>query len=458
HEAARDLPRALEILQEATAEAPADPAARQRLVDLFLRAGDWAAAVAALRDWEAVLSDQAARAALWIRIGDLQRDHGRDRRAAEDAYARAARLHPLGEGVFRVAALHRAAADLPALRAVLTGASAEMRRRLDEDPLDVPCLQRLRDLCRLKARGHEGDPLAGMAVDVLGQLLGLLGEAVEPLPGTRPTFAAAVGADFWRRLQAREVEAAVGTAGTVWDTIARAASELLPPAPPHPPPRDKVSAGAEPRLAWIEEAARALGLGGLKLGLAKRPDPNDDSVVIGEGGEPSLVVGRGALLGGAAVRFRVGRALWLLHAKGAALDRLSESELEGLFAAAASAVRAPDRAAAGTPDEIVQRARQLVRTMSRKEMKALEGQASRLDWDQLGAAAFRAGVLRTADRMGLLFAGDLPVALQIVCGKGASQPIGREVITAEPRALDLVRFALGEDFLALRAEVGAGGI
>ena len=455
YEAARDLPRALEILQEATAEAPADPAARQRLVELFLRAGDWAAAVAALRDWEAVLPDQAARAALWIRIGDLQRDHGRDRRGAEDAYARAARLHPLGEGVFRLAAVHRAAADLPALRGVLTAASAEMRRWLDEDPLNVACLQRLRDLCRLKARGHEGDPLAGMAVGVLGQLLGLLGEPVEPLPGTRPTFATPVAADFWRRLQAKEVE---GPAGTVWETIARAAGELLPPAPPHPPPRDKVSAGSEPRLAWIEEAARALGVGGIKLGLAKRPDPNDDSVVIWEGGEASLVVGRGALVGGAAVRFRVGRALWLLHARGAALDRLSEPELEGLFAAAAAAVRGADRPTPGTPDEVAQRARQLVRTMSRKDLKVLEGQASRIAWDQLGAAAFRAGVLRTADRMGLLFAGDLPVALQIVCGKSASQPIGREVIAAEPRALELVRFALGEDYLALRAEAGAGGI
>jgi len=290
---------------------------------------------------------------------------------------------------------------------------------------------------------------------VLGQLLGVLGEPVEPLPGTRPTFAAPVGADFWRRLQAKEVE---GPAGAVWETIARAAGELLPPAPPHPPPRDKVSAGSEPRLAWIEEAARALGVGALKVGLAKRPDPNDDSVVIVEGGEPSLVVGRGALLGGAAVRFRVGRALWLLHARGAVLDRLSESELDGLFAAAAAAVRATERAGAGASDEIVQRARQLVRTMSRKDFKALEGQASRIGWDQLGGASFRAGVLRTADRMGLLFAGDLPVALQIVCGKSASQPVGREVIAAEPRALELVRFALGEDFLSLRAEAGAGGI
>ena len=109
-------------------------------------------------------------------------------------------------------------------------------------------------------------------------------------------------------------------------------------------------------------------------------------------------------------------------------------------------------------DEIAQRARQLVRTMSRKDFKALEAQASRPGWDLLDAAAFLAGVLRTADRMGLLFAGDLPVALQIICGKSASQPVGRDVIAAEPRAIELVRFALGEDYLALRAGAGVGGI
>jgi len=360
--------------------------------------------------------------------------------------------------VFRLAAMHRAAADLPSLRAVLTAASAEMRHWLDQDPLNVACLQRLRDLCRLKARGHEGDPLAGMAVGVIGQLLGLLGAPVEPLPGTRPTFAAAVAPDFWTRLQAK---GAGGEAAGVWEKIGRAAGELYPPGDSpaqRPPARDKVSAGSEPRLAWIEDAARALGVAGLKLGLAKRPDPSDDSVAVLEGGDPGLVVGRGALVGGAGVRFRVGRALWLLHAQGAALERLSAPEVAGLFGAAATAVGATAGPPGAPADELAQRARQLARTMSRKDLKALEAQASRVGWELLDASAFREGVLRTADRMGLLFAGDLPVALQIICGKSASQPVGRDVIAAEPRAIDLVRFALGEDYLALRAEAGAGGI
>jgi len=180
--------------------------------------------------------------------------------------------------------------------------------------------------------------------------------------------------------------------------------------------------------------------------------------VIVEGSDPSLVVGRGALVGGAAVRFRMGRALWLLHAQGAVLERLSQAEVDAVFAAAAAAVGAARRPPTATADEIAQRSRQLVRAMSRKDFKAFEVQASRVGFDGLDVAAFRAGVLRTADRMNLLFAGDLPVALQIICGRSASQPVGRDVIAAEPRAIELVRFALGEDYLALRAEAGVGGI
>ena len=459
HEAADDLPRAISIVEDVIAGSPLEGAApgapgtlnaRQRMGEMYLRDGDWKAAVRALREWEAVLPDDAARAAVWIRMGDLQRDHGRDRRAAESAFSTAASLHPLGEGVFRLVDLYRAAADLPALGAVLAGAVSDLRHALALDPLDVPRLERLRELCRLQARGHAGDRGAALAVGAIGQLLGVLGGALEPLPGSRPTFAASVGPTFWARLEA---PGAGGFAAEVWGKVARAVGELLPANDAKPPPRDKMSPGAEPRLAWIESAAAALGLSGFRLSLARRPEPADETVFILDDAEPALIVGRGALVAGAAMRFRVGRALYLLHARAAVIDRLSPSAIDWVFAAAASAVgAAPAPTTGSAAEEIAQRARQLARLMSRKEIRALELQASRFGSESLDPAAFHAGVLRTADRMGLVFAGDLPVALQIASGGGA--PLARAPRPVTPRALDLVRFALSEDYPALRLEAG----
>lgn len=451
HESARDPSRALDILHDVIARTPSDLSARQRLVEIQLRAGDWTAAVVALRAWEAVLPDPVAKAAIWVRIGDLQRDHGGDRGAAADAYERAAALQPLGDAVFCLAELHRAAHDPLAVRAVLSAAVADLRQALATDPLDLVRLERLRELCGLLARAPEGDRVAALAVTTVSQLLQQLGEPIEASPATGPTFSDGVSPTFWTRLELPE---ATGFAAVIWRRVARAAGEIFPPDDVRLPPRDKVVAGTEPRLAWIEAAAAALGIPGLKLALARRSDPADVSVAIIEGGDPVLLVGRGALAAGAPVRFHVGRALSLLHAHGAALERLRPAEIDDMFMAAALAGGPSKRRPDVPSEQAAQRAKQLARSMSRKDLKALELDAARSDFEAIDATTFRAAVLQTADRMGLLFAGDLAVALRIVCSDPGA--LDQEVIAAEPRALPLVHFALGEEYLALRLESRPG--
>src|SRR4051812_18717372 len=122
-------------------------------------------------------------------MGSLLRDYARDRPAAIAAFANAARLDPLGDGVGALVAMHERAGAMPARREVLDSAIAELRGQLDANPLDVRRLGRLHELCGMELAA----PLAGHATivgigppddmegpretaAVAGQILSLLGE------------------------------------------------------------------------------------------------------------------------------------------------------------------------------------------------------------------------------------------------------------------------------------------
>jgi len=93
------------------------------------------------------------------------------------------------------------------------------------------------------------------------------------------------------------------------------------------------------------------------------------------------------------------------------------------------------------------------RLMGRKERKALELEVSRFGFEAVDGAAFQAALLATADRLGLVLAGSLEPAVRVICG--ASAPTQAE-IAANPRATELLRFALSDDYLGLRRDAEAG--
>jgi hypothetical protein len=179
-------------------------------------------------------------------------------------------------------------------------------------------------------------------------------------------------------------------------------------------------------------------------------------VVAIEGAHPTLTIGRALLAGDAAARFRVGRALALLHDQATVLDRIDASDLGKSFTAGALVAGASLSGPAAPGVE--ERARALAKAMSRKDRKALELEASRFGFETIDAAGFRSAVLGTADRIGLLFAGDVAVAARLV----ANLPLDSKVtpppraIADSPRALALLRFALSEDYLRARVEMGQG--
>jgi len=134
HEAARDAPRAIEVLRRAASVRPRDVAPWQRLTDLLLRIGDWSGALATLRSWDAVLADPIAKAGITVRIGRLLRDHGKDRVAAEAAAAGSPPLVARHSGLAEVAAgLEESYPEhLRHLASFETGDPTDLARKLNE--------------------------------------------------------------------------------------------------------------------------------------------------------------------------------------------------------------------------------------------------------------------------------------------------------------------------------------
>ncbi|MEP6652846.1 MAG: tetratricopeptide repeat protein [Myxococcales bacterium] len=473
-EAARDTPRAIEVLRRAASVRPRDVAPWERLTDLLLRVGDWEGALATLRSWDTVLADPGARAAIWLRIGCLLRDHGRDAAGAAAAFTTASDLDPLGDGLRELLALTAAGgttATAPRTLA-LRNAIEALRQRVAEDPLDVRTLRRLKDLYEWSAVEDVVPDAAGGAM-VAGQLLSLAGEDAELFPGRRRELRGILPVEFWARLRA---PGGAGLVAELWPIVGAGITRLAPPGTPAMNPREgaRIAPRSEPRLAWVESAAGALGLPALELWMATAASPgrrramavnaadaSDESVVPLEGERPGLFLGRGILTGNASARFRVGRALLLLRERATAMERLSVAEL-GTFMAAVAVVAGAGTAPIGAPrmsKGIEDRARALGKAMSRKDRKALELEASRLASQPADPGPFRKSLLSTADRLGLVLAGDIAVAVR-VAGEFVLDPeipLTTAALAISPhheRVLDLVRFAVSDDYLALRRDAG----
>jgi len=500
HESARDPARAVEILHRATIAQPGELAPWQRLTDLLLRLGDWSGALTALRRWVVVLTAPAAQARIWIRIGCLVRDHGRDQTAAAEAFARASRLDPLGDGIPELMASNERPEGALARQRVLREAIAELRQRLATDPLHIPHLRRLKELYEW-AIPSDRDLGASASRDVVpqdreivreaelqidgragaliaGQLLALAGEDVDVYPAPRLQLRGELSSDFWNRMQ---VPGNRSFAAEIWSEISAAAADLFPEAPTQAIHRERTSARLEPRLAWVEAAGAAVGLPTLEIWMAQKgrtqdkgqgqgqgrgqargqemTDEIDESVMVLGGNQPAILVGRAILTGNATARFRVGRALVLLREGAVALERISVIDLEGLFADAAvvagvpaSSTRLPESSA--TPGGSGRgRPRALAKAMSRKARKALERQAPRIATEPLDVAGFRAAVLATADRFGLIMAGDIGTAVHLLTRREWSSddaPLTSADVAAEERAMTLIRFVLSDDYLTLR--------
>jgi len=446
YEALRDRGRAVETLRRAAGLRPGDPKPLQRLSDLYLRHGEWKGAIEALRASEERYPDSVDRAAVHLRIGSILRDLGRDPQGAAAAFRRAAELDPLGEGTRALVALHDSVGDFGGALGTVDHEVADVRRALAADPLDVRRLEKLRELLEMaRSRGSEApiDEAQAAVASVLGLVKGKTALAA-PAGRARPVAPKEARA-FWLELAH---PAAGGFAGELWPNLVEAAMELFP-APAIKGKRQQITPGKVPQMAWIETSAAALGISGLHI--QAQETGNAPVLALEEPGPVLLLVA--GFENSIPVRFSVGRALGILAQRATVLERVEPDDLAPLFACAALLAGAALPAGLAKPSDDVWRT--VSRAVGRKQRKALALQASRFGFEEIDIAFWHEGVLRTADRLGLMLAGDVASSALALVGAGAAnRVVSATEVATNPAALDLLRFALGEQYPALRKGVG----
>ena len=437
HDGAGDLARAIRVLTAATEARPDDPEPRERLIALAIRKRDYDVALAQLTALESRAEDHAARASVLLRVGRMERDVRHDAQKALTAFRSALVLDPLGEAAGELATLVPGAAVLDEQdRMAINVVVDDLRKTLAEkDPLDARRLERLHQVARLRGLNELSD--------VAGQLLAALGtpgERVKARDLVRPLSLGMVTG-----LMAGDDSGRFRLVAELWPLLGEAAArfEGLEPGQFGAGRATKIIPGGEPRLKWLEAAALAIGISPVVHVVAQ----DNVSVVALDAPEPTLILGRGVLGGDPASRFRAGRALYLLHQRAATVERLPMAQLdEILWGAAVLSGARPPGVDAGA---LKARAKALGKGMGRKEMKALETYRPRLETETPDGAAWRAAVVRGADRFGLLVAGDAGASLRVLAGKG-----GGALDLRRPECLELARFALDERYLTLRRDVG----
>ncbi|HET6147345.1 MAG TPA: tetratricopeptide repeat protein [Polyangia bacterium] len=461
HEAANDTLRALEALRAAAAARPLDAVPLQRMAELHERAGDWRGAIATMRAWEMVLQDPAARAGLELRIGALLRDRAYDLPEAALAFRRAAELDPLGNGTRELAQMYENGGDEAGRVAVLEQAIVQMRAALASDPLDLPRLHRLKSLLQQAWRDQRGRD----AIRAVAQVLALMGEPSPEASDSSPAplgLSAAPSAAFWATLTDAP---ALGFMSEVWLLIADAVAEL------HPPNltalgtsrHSRLQPDSEPVVGWVVQTAAALGLSGVVLHRASTTsgDVGPYQAQAAELPAPLLVFGAASRLDGGMAPpspYWVGRALGLLRLRASAAARLSANELQDLFSAAGILAGAEPSAMGERATRVSEaQVKALFKTLPRKDRKALTLQASRFGFEALDAAAWQQAVVGAAERFGLMLAGD--VAEAAAAAADLSPPVASHKLRRSEAALNLLRFALSERYLAARRELerGRGG-
>jgi len=451
YESVRDPARAIETLRRASAASPWDPTPFHRLADLHLRAGDWRSALEALRAAEPRITDDRVRAALFLRIGAVLRDVGRDAPGAAAAFRRAAEIDPLGDGARALVALHDAAGDAGGALQTVEREIGALRSALAADPLDLARLDRLDEflgMARARGRGAaEAIPEAHAAVASVRTLLAPERRG----PGAPAPFAARSARALFEQVV---LPSAGGFLAEIWPNLVEVAEALFP-APGGRERRAGVSVRGDARFVWIEAIAAVLGIPEVEI-LVSREARNALVTALGEPGAGLLLAPDAEQAPG--FRFEVGRALGLLAQQVTVLERAGADALAPLFACAASlAGAALPRGLSAPSDEVM---RSVTRTVSRKHRKALALQASRFAFESFDLAAWHEGALRTADRFGLLVAGDVAASALALAGErpagrtaGDSQPTaiaGAARVASSRAALELLRFALSDRYPLLR--------
>ncbi|HUJ63353.1 MAG TPA: tetratricopeptide repeat protein [Kofleriaceae bacterium] len=443
-----DVVGAIEQLERVVDANPEDAALHERLLGLCLRANDWERATRELRSLARMRSTPQEKARDELRLGLMLRDRMKDRVGARLALDRARALDPLNLDVVReLAELLEPAARTQ----VLSSTAASFRAGIAQAPNRALLYERIAQITAWQA-DVDARWVSLVAVEALGtptvDQRQVLAQGRQHLRG--PTKG---------KLDEGARAAVRGSLGgplhELWRTIA---------------PAVQVATGVDPgKLGFTRGdriAQKKLGDKYEPLATALGAFAVDDVELYVSANRPGTaralaaetpVLCLGADVAGAqtpSARFLLGRCVAQVAEGIATLGELHEGELAWTLAAALRACDAqlPPALAdqvASDDNAIAERAKVLKKELSRKAKQTVLQLAQHRAAELGDVASLRGASVGAAQRAGLLWCGDLAVALALLdVGKG-----GRSLTDSAP-ALELVAWSVSETHLKLRERIG----
>jgi tetratricopeptide (TPR) repeat protein len=432
-----DVASAAELCERALQLAPGDTGVQARLERLKKRAADHPGVSSVVEAAAAAAPAGSERARVHLRAARVLSSVLGDARQAVAELRRAVEADP-GHGEARAALADLYASIDPAL------AVEEHRRFLAEDPARHESWRALHEIFRV-ARAHDR---AFVAAGVLRFLQASDTAAdgayfAQIAPQAPSGTSQALAPSEWLALRHPAAR------GPLSDLLSLVGDALAEAAGLSAGPRDKLK-GAQPLWHLVEELCANVGTEPFAL----RNGGEGTGLLIEPGNPPAVRAGADVARRHSVPeqRFLLARAAARLRARSGLTTRLDPSALGELLAAAVRQV-VPSYDGTGQPSDALVKA--VGRALPRRVRKALDepARAVALAGSQ-DVAAWQVGLAATADRVGLLFAGDVPSALGILLREGGLLTASAAEVTSSVRARadlrQLLLFTISEEHFRLR--------
>jgi hypothetical protein len=227
--------------------------------------------------------------------------------------------------------------------------------------------------------------------------------------------------------------------------------------------RDKVSAISDLDVAKIfSQAGKALS--NQRAGLFVKPDADFEGIRLVSVAPTAIVIGKryAEQASVAELRFRIGHALELLRPEYVLAATMDPVALEDMFTAALKAFHPKhNRWRAGSEDSAAEEAAKLKKALPYKLAKRIAEIFQEHADAEIDCSRWRAAVLETGNRAGLLLCGELRAASHVVLREstvGVPETISKEYLreqSQKPGPLkELLRFFVSQEHFGLREVLG----
>ncbi len=451
-----DARYAMMSFQKVLSYDPHDTGALERVADLAFASGDTRLALGACEQLIKQTHSDPAKVPYLHRVARIYAEGLKDRQRAERALKIALDFDPMSDvALSALVDFYRDAGDARSARVHLDRVAGAMRHRVLIDPSE---LEPYRVLSRaLEAREQAGAPgslATAVAAAEISVLLGsqdprdvdLAASAARARPALGPlgqpelddTLFPPGASSSLRAIFRLLGERLAKHAGTDVRRYGVGRGERL-------------RKGSDPIAGMILEMAGEMGIDDIDIYLS----PRQPTVLAVEPTHPiSLVLGPqlATLDRPAELRFLVGRSLKLATSALAVPARMAPDEM-GVLLAGLLRQFAPDFAPAGLdPAAVAAEQQKLRRLIPNQMVQELAPYALGIAGAGFDHRAIWAAILEGGNRAGLLAAGSVAAALGSLLRLGGYRDIHQGI--SDPFVANLLRFAVSEDHVALRAHLG----